>query len=77
MTPTARTLRRHLSVAPREDAVYILRITLEAVEPLVWRRVQVPGSITLERLHTVPQRLRPRAPRPGRRQPQAEAAEVT
>ena len=56
MTPTARTPRRHLSVAPREDAVYILRITLEEVEPSVWRRVQVPGSITLERLHTVIQR---------------------
>lgn len=56
MTPTARTPRRHLSVAPREDAVYILRITLEAVEPPVWRRVQVPGSITLERLHTVIQK---------------------
>jgi len=56
MTPTARTPRRHLSVAPREDAVYILRITIEEVEPSVWRRVQVPGSITLERLHTVIQR---------------------
>ena len=56
MTPTARTPRRHLSVAPREDAVYILRITLEAVEPPVWRRVQVPGSVTLERLHTIIQK---------------------
>jgi hypothetical protein len=53
VTPTARTPRRHLAVAPREDAVYILRITLEVVDPPVWRRVQVPGSITLERLHTV------------------------
>lgn len=56
MTPTARTPRRHLSVAPREDAVYILRITLEEVEPPVWRRVQVPGSITLERLDMVIQK---------------------
>jgi len=56
VTPTARTPRRHLSVAPREDAVYILRITIEAVDPPVWRRVQVPGSITLERLHTVIQK---------------------
>jgi hypothetical protein len=36
--------------------VYVLRITLEAVEPPVWRRVQVPGSITLERLHTIIQK---------------------
>jgi len=56
MTPTARTPKRRLSVAPREDAVYILRITLEAVEPPVWRRVQVPGSITLERLDMVIQK---------------------
>ena len=59
MTPAARTPRRHLSVAPREDVVYILRITLKEVEPPVWRRVQVPGSITIERLHTVLQRFRP------------------
>lgn len=53
MRPTARPPSRHLSVAPRADAVYILKITLEAVEPPVWRRVHVPGSITLERLHPV------------------------
>ncbi|HEV2055542.1 MAG TPA: plasmid pRiA4b ORF-3 family protein [Methylomirabilota bacterium] len=56
MTPTARTPRRRLTVAPREDTLYVLRITLEEVEPPVWRRVQVPGSITLERLHTVIQK---------------------
>lgn len=56
MTPTARTPRRHLSVAPREDAVYILRIAIEEVEPPVWRRVQVPGSLSLERLHAVIQK---------------------
>jgi hypothetical protein len=39
MTPTRRTPRRHLSIAPREGAVYILRITLEEVGPPVWRRV--------------------------------------
>jgi hypothetical protein len=56
MTPTGRPPKRHLSVAPREDAVYILRITLEEVEPPVWRRVQVSGSITLERLDLVIQK---------------------
>jgi Plasmid pRiA4b ORF-3-like protein len=53
MTPTGRTPKRPRSVSPREAAVYILRITLEEVEPPVWRRVQVAGSLTLERLHTV------------------------
>jgi len=56
MTPTARTPKRHLSIASREDPIYILRITLEAVEPPVWRRVQVPGSFTLERLDMVIQK---------------------
>jgi hypothetical protein len=56
MTPTARTPRRHLVVAPRDDSVYVLKITLEEVEPPVWRRIQVPGSITLERLDMVIQK---------------------
>jgi len=55
MTPTGRTPKRRI-VAPREDAVYVVKITLEEVEPPVWRRVQVPGSITLERLDMVIQK---------------------
>lgn len=56
MSPAVRTPRRHLPVAPREDAVYVLKITLEEVEPPVWRRVQVPGSVTLDRLDMVIQK---------------------
>jgi len=56
MTPMARTPRRHLSLVPPEDAVYVLRITLEGVEPPVWRRLQVAGSVTLERLHAIIQK---------------------
>ena len=47
MTPIARMPRRHLSVVPHEDSLYVLRITLEGVEPPVWRRLQVAGSVTL------------------------------
>jgi hypothetical protein len=56
MSPTARTPRRHLSLSPPEAAVYVLRITLEEVEPPVWRRLQVAGSVTLEGLHTIIQK---------------------
>lgn len=35
--------------------IYQLRITLEDVEPVVWRRVLVPGGYTLDRVHRVVQ----------------------
>jgi hypothetical protein len=35
--------------------IYQLRITLNDVEPPVWRRVLVPGGYTLDRLHRVVQ----------------------
>lgn len=35
--------------------IYQLRITLDEVDPAVWRRVQVPGGYTLDRLHRVVQ----------------------
>ena len=36
--------------------VYQLKIALLEVDPAVWRRLQVDGSLTLERLHTVIQK---------------------
>jgi hypothetical protein len=32
-------------------AIYQLKITLEAIRPPIWRRVQVPGTILLPHLH--------------------------
>lgn len=34
-------------------AVYQLKVSLLYSEPLIWRRIQVPGSMTLARLHEV------------------------
>jgi hypothetical protein len=33
--------------------IYTLRVELEGIEPLIWRRLQVPVAITLPRLHNV------------------------
>ena len=38
-----------------EPAVWQLKITLRDVKPPVWRRIQVPASITLAKLHLVVQ----------------------
>lgn len=34
-------------------SLFILRISLEAISPPIWRRIQVPGSFTLGDLHGV------------------------
>lgn len=36
-----------------KDTVYQIKVTVAGVEPSVWRRIQVPGSITLHRLHEI------------------------
>jgi hypothetical protein len=36
-------------------AIIQLRITLDGVEPTVWRRVLIPGGFTLDRVHRVVQ----------------------
>lgn len=35
------------------ETIAVLRIELENIEPLIWRRVAVPTSITLATMHTV------------------------
>lgn len=36
-----------------DDVTYRLRVQLRRTDPAVWRRVEVPGSLTLDRLHLV------------------------
>lgn len=38
-------------------SIYQLKITLDQIKPPIWRRVLVPGSITLPKLHTLIQRV--------------------
>ncbi|MGH2454921.1 MAG: plasmid pRiA4b ORF-3 family protein [Candidatus Limnocylindria bacterium] len=42
---------------PEMEPVYQLKISLQEIEPPIWRRVQVRGSILLPRLHTVIQKV--------------------
>lgn len=37
--------------------IYRIKITLENVKPPVWRRIEVPGDVTLARLHAIIQRV--------------------
>lgn len=36
-----------------EERFYLLRVSLRDIDPEIWRRFMVPGSITLDRLHDV------------------------
>ena len=40
-------------VSKRPSAIYQLKITLKDIRPPIWRRVQVPGDITLGDLHDI------------------------
>lgn len=40
-------------VADRSGSIYRLRVVLAGISPLVWRQVEVPGSITVAGLHEV------------------------
>ena len=44
-------------VAARARVIYQLKITLKAIRPPIWRRFQVPGDHTLDRVHRVIQRV--------------------
>jgi hypothetical protein len=37
--------------------IYQLKVTLKAIRPPIWRRFQVPGNITLARLHRILQEV--------------------
>ncbi len=37
----------------REDGIFQIKVTLRDSDPPIWRRIQVPGDLTLEELHHV------------------------
>jgi hypothetical protein len=44
-----------IGTAPTVRDIYQLKITLSDVKPLIWRRVLVPGDVTLAQLHAIVQ----------------------
>lgn len=53
MTGRSRQTKPPVAETLRERGVYQLKITLTEIEPPIWRRIQVPGALTLDRLHRV------------------------
>jgi hypothetical protein len=45
--------RKQQSASATRARIYHLRVSLEGMEPLIWRRLQVPGSASLGWLHAV------------------------
>ncbi len=45
------------SASLNRPVAYQLKITLTGIEPPIWRRVLIPGPLTLNRLHHVIQQL--------------------
>lgn len=41
------------SDGPTPQAVYQLKVTLDGIRPLIWRRIQVRGDISLFKLHKI------------------------
>lgn len=48
-----RTPSKNAKKAPMETPVYQLKITLKGLKPPIWRRILVPGAITLNKLHGI------------------------
>jgi hypothetical protein len=45
--------QKHTRSRPVRGTIYQLRITLQEIQPPVWRRLQVPGTTTLAQLHAI------------------------
>jgi hypothetical protein len=51
LTLAARTPHRY--TRGMADTIYQLKVTLRGIRPPIWRRVRVPGTVTLAQLHSV------------------------
>jgi hypothetical protein len=45
------------SVPSEPESVYQLKVTLDEIRPLIWRRIQVRGDISLFKLHKILQEV--------------------
>jgi hypothetical protein len=52
-TPRQRRSKKEPAQPTASDLIYQLRVTLENIQPPIWRRIQVQGDFSLPRLHAV------------------------
>ncbi|MBI3971441.1 MAG: plasmid pRiA4b ORF-3 family protein [Chloroflexi bacterium] len=52
-TRTGRQTQASKEQAPKQASIWQLKITLIGIRPPIWRRVQVPSTVTLDKLHLV------------------------
>ncbi|NNN06771.1 MAG: plasmid pRiA4b ORF-3 family protein [Elusimicrobia bacterium] len=45
--------KKHGPASRKASAAYQLKVTLEGIAPPIWRRLEVPGDMDLEKLHEV------------------------
>ncbi len=57
--PSGHSKSARQRAAIQKNSIYQLKIALARSEPLIWRRVLVPGDFTLAALHEVIQRVMP------------------
>lgn len=51
--PAAKRTASKRARAAAPDTVYQIKVMLEYIEPVIWRRLLVPADITLSRLHSI------------------------
>jgi hypothetical protein len=51
--PSRRRSNQAPAQPPASKQIYQLKVTLDRIKPPIWRRIQVPGELTLPRLHAV------------------------
>jgi hypothetical protein len=52
-SPRRRKVKKAGAQRLASDRIYQIKVTLEDIDPPIWRRIQVPGNLTLPQLHAV------------------------
>lgn len=52
-------MTRNRTTNAEDDRIWQLKVTLTGAKPPIWRRIQVPGSISLYKLHQIIQTIMP------------------
>ncbi|BBM82661.1 plasmid pRiA4b ORF-3 family protein [Candidatus Uabimicrobium amorphum] len=53
MRPILKIVNNHITSLEQDSTVYYLKISLKKSKPLIWRRICVPGNVSLAALHNI------------------------